>query len=85
MFLLVKDMTRRESENNPNPTPLVIIPQPLVRCWKIDVELKEILELSSVILTSLGGSAAIIFGFSSRLGKGWANHLMEKKLDILKN
>jgi hypothetical protein len=43
------------------------------------MELKEALELSGVILGSLGGGAAIIFGFSSWLGKVWANRLMEKE------
>jgi len=43
------------------------------------MELKEILELSGVILGSLGGGAAIIFGFSSWLGKVWANRLMTKE------
>ena len=43
------------------------------------MELKEVLELSGVILGSLGGAAAIIFGFSSWLGKVWANRLMTKE------
>jgi hypothetical protein len=43
------------------------------------MELKDILELSGVILGSLGGSAAIILGFSSWLDKVWANHLMTKE------
>ena len=33
------------------------------------MELREVLELSGVILGSLGSGAAIIFGFSSWLGK----------------
>lgn len=41
--------------------------------------LKDILELSGVILASLGGGAAIVFGFSSWLGKVWANRLMTKE------
>lgn len=43
------------------------------------MQLQEALELSGVILGSLGGGAAIIFGFSSWLGKVWANRLMEKE------
>lgn len=39
----------------------------------------ELLQLSGVILTSLGGASAIIFGFSSWLGKVWASRLMEKE------
>jgi hypothetical protein len=41
--------------------------------------LKEILEISGVVLGSLGGGAFIIFGFSSWLGKVWANRLMTKE------
>lgn len=40
------------------------------------MELKDILELSVVTLGSLGSGAAIVFGFSSWLGKVWANRLM---------
>ena len=43
------------------------------------MELKEVLELSGVILGSLGGAAVIIFGFSIWLGKVWANRLMTKE------
>jgi hypothetical protein len=43
------------------------------------METQELLELSGVILGSLGGGAAIIFGFSSWLGKVWANRLMTKE------
>lgn len=43
------------------------------------MQLQEVLELSGVILGSLGGGAAIVFGFSSWLGKVWANRLMEKE------
>jgi len=43
------------------------------------MELKDTLELSGVILGSLGGGAAIIFGFSSWLGKVWGNRLMAKE------
>lgn len=43
------------------------------------MELKELLEIAGMILGSLGGGAAIIFGFSSWLGKVWANRLMEKE------
>lgn len=41
--------------------------------------IKQIIELSGVILGSLGGGAVIIFGFSSWLGKVWANRLMTKE------
>ena len=40
------------------------------------MEIKEILELSGVVLGSIGGGVAIIFGFSSWLGKVWANEPM---------
>jgi len=43
------------------------------------MELNDLLELSGVVLGSLGGAAAIIFGFSSWLGKVWANRLMTKE------
>ncbi|MEA3404506.1 MAG: hypothetical protein U9R28_02065 [Pseudomonadota bacterium] len=43
------------------------------------MQLQEIIELSGVILGSLGGGAAIVFGFSSWLGKVWANRLMDKE------
>ncbi len=56
------------------------------------MELQELLELSGVILGTLGSGAAIIFGFSTWLGKVWANRLMEhekskysKDLEELKN
>jgi len=39
----------------------------------------ELFELSGAVLASLGGGAAIIFGFSSWLGKVWANRLMTKE------
>jgi hypothetical protein len=45
----------------------------------MSAELKDLLELSGVILGSLGGGAAIIFGFSNWLGKVWANRLMTKE------
>lgn len=45
----------------------------------MSTELKDLFELSGVILASLGGGAAIIFGFSNWLGKVWANRLMTKE------
>lgn len=42
------------------------------------MELMDLLELSGVILVSLGGGA-IILGFSNWLGKVWANRLMTKE------
>ena len=38
----------------------------------------KLLELAAAILVSLGGGAANVLGFSSWLGKIWANRLMEK-------
>lgn len=38
--------------------------------------MKELFELASVILLSLGGGGIIVFAFSSWLGKVWANRLM---------
>jgi hypothetical protein len=43
------------------------------------MELNEALELSVAILGTLGSGAAIILGFSSWLGKVWANRLMAKE------
>lgn len=43
------------------------------------MEIQDALQLSGLILGSLGGGSAIIFGFSSWLGKVWANRLMEKE------
>jgi len=43
------------------------------------MELTAVLEVTGAILTALGGGAAIILGFSSWLGKLWANRLMEKE------
>jgi len=52
----------------------------------------DIFAISAAILTSIGGAAAIVFGFSSWLGKVWANRLMENEknkhsraLEALKN
>ena len=39
--------------------------------------LKEVLEIASAIILSLGGSGAIIVGLSSWLGKVWANRILE--------
>ncbi|HDZ8982160.1 hypothetical protein ACET6Z_16475 [Aeromonas veronii] len=43
------------------------------------MELQTVLEISGAILAALGGGAAIIFGFSSWLGKVWASRLMERE------
>lgn len=40
--------------------------------------LKELFEISGVVLGSLGGGSLIVFGFSNWLGKVWASRLMEK-------
>jgi hypothetical protein len=42
------------------------------------MELQEAFELSGVILGLLGGGATIVFGFSSWLGRIWANQLMAR-------
>ncbi len=39
----------------------------------------SIFELSAAVLASLGGAGLIIMGFSSWLGKVWANRLMESE------
>lgn len=39
----------------------------------------EIVELVIAILSALGGGSAIVFGFSSWMGKVWANRLMVKE------
>jgi len=56
------------------------------------MQLSDILAISGTILASIGGGTAIVFGFSSWLGKVWANRLMEKEknehsreLESLKN
>ena len=56
------------------------------------MNLRYLLELSATILASIGGAAAIIFGFSSWLGKVWADRLMRREtgefsreLEALKN
>ncbi len=56
------------------------------------MQLSDILAISGSIIASIGGGAAIVFGFSSWLGKVWANRLMEKEknehsreLESLKN
>jgi hypothetical protein len=43
------------------------------------MQLSEIWAISGTILASIGGGTAIVFGFSSWLGKVWANRLMEKE------
>lgn len=42
------------------------------------MEINEIFMVSGAILSSVGGSAAIIFSFSSWLGKVWAKRILEK-------
>lgn len=39
--------------------------------------LKDILQVCSAILVSLGGAGAIVFGFSSYLGKRWADRALQ--------
>lgn len=43
------------------------------------MELQEIGSIAAIIITSLGGGAAIVLGFSSWLGKVWAARLMAKE------
>lgn len=43
------------------------------------MSIDEIFMVSGAILTSVGGAAAIIFGFSSWLGKVWANRILEQE------
>ena len=43
------------------------------------LQISEILNISGALLGSLGGAAVIIFGFSSWLGKVWANRFMERE------
>ncbi|KAA0141021.1 hypothetical protein FYZ48_07040 [Gimesia chilikensis] len=43
------------------------------------MSITEILSISAAVLSSLGGGAAIIFGFSNWLGKIWASRLMERE------
>ncbi len=38
----------------------------------------EIFQVSAAVLGSVGGAAAIIFGFSTWLGKVWANRILEQ-------
>ena len=45
----------------------------------MEPNMQSLLKLSTVILGSLGGGAFIILGFSSWLGKVWANRLMAKE------
>ena len=42
------------------------------------MSISEIFQVSGAILGSVGGAAAIIFGFSTWLGKVWANRILEK-------
>src|SRR5208282_3422949 len=41
--------------------------------------MKDVLELAASIIASVGGAGAIIFGLSNKLGKIWADRLMEKE------
>ena len=43
------------------------------------MSLKELAEVTTAILTSLGGGGAIVFGLSSYLGKIWADRGLEKQ------
>ena len=56
------------------------------------MQLLDILAIAGTVLFSIGGGTAIVFGFSSWLGKVWANRIMEKEknehtreLEFLKN
>lgn len=56
------------------------------------MQLSDVLAISGTILASIGGGTAIVFSFSSWLGKVWANRLMEneknehsRQLESLKN
>lgn len=42
------------------------------------MEFQEVLKLAGIILGLLGGGATIVFGFSSWLGRVWANQLMAR-------
>jgi hypothetical protein len=41
--------------------------------------MKQIFEVATAMLASLGGGTAILFGLSSWLGKVWANRILEKE------
>lgn len=41
--------------------------------------IQEVIQIGGAILVSLGGASAVLFGFSSWLGKVWADRLMEKE------
>ena len=41
--------------------------------------MKQILQIAATIIASVGGAGAIIWGFSSLLGKVWADRLLQKK------
>lgn len=41
--------------------------------------LTELAELAAAVLISLGGAGAVVFGFSSHLGKVWAERLMTRE------
>lgn len=47
------------------------------------MELSEIINIGSAILTSLGGATLILFAFSSWLGKVWANRILETEKNKL--
>lgn len=42
------------------------------------MNITEIFQVSAAVLGSVGGAAAIIFGFSTWLGKVWANRILEQ-------
>lgn len=42
------------------------------------MSISEIFQVSGAIIGSVGGAAAIIFGFSTWLGKVWANRILEQ-------
>lgn len=43
------------------------------------MHLTDIFELTAAVLASIGGAGFVVVGFSSWLGKFWANHLMESE------
>lgn len=45
------------------------------------MNIKEVFEVASAVLVSLGGGSAIVFGLSNWLGKVWANRILENEKD----
>lgn len=41
--------------------------------------LSELLKITALVITSLGGGGAVVFGLSNWLGKVWADRLMQKE------